>query len=251
MILIIFRALFVFIVTLFLIGSPAAASLENFLGEYPVSFHFQPEEIGEETLISLQELATYLPMEFLELQERILCLAEGGFFLFRPGTDKVWVHPDEQQTVYPNPLIINGHYVMPLGFVENFFQEQLQPEAMEPLELHLLVEEKSATLLECILILRNNTPQGISFSFHTGQKYDVVVEDMTGRIVTSWSRDKSFTQAMETMYLEGGESKAWVAQVALPRIRPGRYLIQGMITGRTPLYRNITSEKVEVMIQVQ
>lgn len=236
------------IVILFMACS-ATLALEDFLYNYPVFFVFQPDRVDDETMVSLEELSFYFDFEIYKMHDQVLCFYGGGYFVFTPGVDEVLVHGVDRMYVYPTPLKVNGHHLMPLTFVKDFVEGQMRPRGARPVDLHLIVDKKSSTLLEIMLILRNNNPQPMNFVFQTGQKYDITVEDHTGRVITTWARDKMFTQAMETMTLEGRSSKVWVTTLELPRIRPGVYTIQGSLTGRTHAFRSITSEPVQVMLQ--
>lgn len=200
-------------------------------------------------MVSLEELSFHFDLEIYEMYDQVLCMYGGGFFVFTPGVDEVLVHGYESQYVYPTPLKVNGHHLLPLTFVKDFVEGQIHPRGLSPVDFHLIVDKKSSTLLEVMLILRNNTHQPMTFVFQSGQKYDITVEDHTGRVITTWSRDKSFTQAMETLQLEGRDSKVWVTTLELPRIRPGIYTVQGVLTGRTHALRSITSDPVQVMLQ--
>lgn len=232
---------------LFLVIGPVVA-LEGFLEEFPVTFQIEPPEIHDETMVSLKEFAPYFDVEVLEVEDRVLCIASGGFFLFSLGMDEVWVNGAEKKEIYPTPLKVNDHYLLPVYFLKDFFFS-LYDRDIRPVEFFVVVEAKSSSLLECTLVLRNNTSQTMTFTFNTGQKYDIVVEDMSGRTIATWSRDKAFTQAMTTMHLEGKSSKAWVATLEIPRMRPGLYTVKASLTGRTMIHRNITTDPVEIFIR--
>lgn len=60
--------------------------------------------------------------------------------------------------------------------------------------------------------LKNNGSEKAEFTFMTGQKFEIEVKDLTGRNVYVYSRDRMFTQAIETIILEPGEEKVWEAE---------------------------------------
>lgn len=235
-----------FLLLFLIMMSLTVHSLEESLEEQALLFHLQPQQPGEETMISLQQLASFFPVEIFLVQDWIFCSAGARFFLFKPGVVEAWVD-GKQQHLSPTPLTINDHDLLPLKFVEDFLFGK--PEDEGPLHLHLLILEKSSSYLECILILNNSSSQTIPLTFHTGQKYDLVVRDMAGRMITRWSQDKFFTQALERVNLKGESQKIWTARLKLPTLEPGGYEVQALLTGRTSMSGNLSSQPVQLVVE--
>lgn len=78
------------------------------------------------------------------------------------------------------------------------------------------------------LAIRNPSPQPITLSFATGQKFDfVVIDSLTGRKVWQWSADRGFTQALEERTVPGHGTLSYSATWR-PTSR-GLYLARGYL----------------------
>lgn len=118
----IYKTIAPLLLILLLMASSPTWALEDFLYDYPIFFNFQPEQIDEETMVSLEELSLYFDFTIYEIYDQVLCNYRGSFFIFTPGLDEVLVHGFERKSIYPTPLKINGHHLLPLTFVKEFFE---------------------------------------------------------------------------------------------------------------------------------
>lgn len=73
-----------------------------------------------------------------------------------------------------------------------------------------------------------NSPVGLFFT--SGQKFDIFIQDASGREIWRWSKDKAFTMALEEIELKPGGEKIFSAE--WPQVdstgkivSPGDYLV--------------------------
>lgn len=72
-------------------------------------------------------------------------------------------------------------------------------------------------------------------TFGSGQKFDVRIEDESGRKVWNWSDGRVFTQALETVVIESGKSISYTAEWPMEDsagnpVNPGKYNAFAKIT---------------------
>lgn len=90
------------------------------------------------------------------------------------------------------------------------------------------------------LVKVNVSPYPITFTYPTSQRYDFIVSGFAGE-VWRWSADRFFIPVVETITLNPGESKSYVAtwlQVNQngQRVPPGFYRVTGLNTA-TNIYQ--------------
>ncbi|HDP70085.1 MAG TPA: hypothetical protein ENN38_04660 [Actinobacteria bacterium] len=103
------------------------------------------------------------------------------------------------------------------------------------LEIDFLVSKEGFSVGEDVslkLSIKNTNSNTRVLNFTSGQKYDFLVEDSSGREVWRWSYDKSFTMALEEKKLEPGEQLTY--EVIWPQkdlenkqVLAGDYLVKG------------------------
>lgn len=91
------------------------------------------------------------------------------------------------------------------------------------------IQEVSASIT-----VTNSTEWDMRFQFNSGQRFDVHVVDANGNIVSSWSRDKFFTDAIYQLDLDAGESWNFGGNVELADA-DGNHLAPGAYTLRVEL----------------
>ena len=98
------------------------------------------------------------------------------------------------------------------------------------------------------LTLRNTTPDPVSLTFPSGQRYDVVVRNDRGDIVYQWSRGKFFTMIFGTQQVTGESTWAApfpVADQGGQPLPPGRYTVEAWLATDPPAWR------AQIAIQVK
>lgn len=78
--------------------------------------------------------------------------------------------------------------------------------------------------LQARISLRNTHEQPLELAFPSGQQFELVAYDETGRLVYQWSEDKRFIQALTRVSVQG--EKIWTAEIPADRLTPGRYAIR-------------------------
>lgn len=78
----------------------------------------------------------------------------------------------------------------------------------------------------------NGTSKPVRLSFRTAQRFDLVVEDGSGREVWRWSAGRLFAQVLgeETLAPSGGEFRAHAT--AEGRFPPAVYTVKGIVPSR-------------------
>jgi hypothetical protein len=80
-----------------------------------------------------------------------------------------------------------------------------------------------------VLHVSNTTERVLEFTFPTSQRYDFVVENLTGQEVWRWSADRSFLQVVTDARLEPGET--WTMEAVWSTEREaGTYVATGRLT---------------------
>ena len=87
------------------------------------------------------------------------------------------------------------------------------------------------TTVPVFLTIQNNTERPLVYSFPTSQRFDILVIDANGRVVSRWSRDKLFLQAFGKLELAPGEKKRLGGSVPLSYddgqpLAPGGYTLK-------------------------
>lgn len=83
-------------------------------------------------------------------------------------------------------------------------------------------------------VLRNESDRTVELPFASGQQFDVEILQ-EGRVHWNWAKGRAFTQANTELSLEPGEEHVFLARWNLrtnrnERVRPGRYLVRGVLT---------------------
>jgi hypothetical protein len=91
------------------------------------------------------------------------------------------------------------------------------PAAAAPLKSAFIVRAE-ARAIHFSLNLTNATKKNLELEFPSGQEYDFVVMDSTGREVYRWGKERMFTQSLQNRLLDGGETMKYEekADKALP-----------------------------------
>jgi len=87
---------------------------------------------------------------------------------------------------------------------------------------------RSVPVLTARFTARNTSSQPVTLQFRSGQRYDLVIRDSTGRQVFQWSEGRAFTMALGNIELKEGD-QTFVEAVRLAD-RSGRPLPEGRYT---------------------
>ncbi|WP_051291610.1 BsuPI-related putative proteinase inhibitor [Fictibacillus gelatini] len=111
--------------------------------------------------------------------------------------------------------------------------------SIEP-SLKVMEEKKGMTLLR--YELKNQTEQVKVFQFKSGQKFDYIIKDKTGKQVYQYSKDHMFIQVLSKLQIKQGES--WVQDIMVKNLEPGTYTITIWLTAKdAPKYeKSLTFE---------
>ena len=87
------------------------------------------------------------------------------------------------------------------------------------------------TTVEVFLTLQNNSAQSLTYSFGSSQRFDILVIDANGRVVSRWSRGRMFAQVVGTQSLAPGEKQRFGGSVQLSYddgqpLTPGGYTLK-------------------------
>ncbi|MFC0272017.1 BsuPI-related putative proteinase inhibitor [Metabacillus herbersteinensis] len=104
-------------------------------------------------------------------------------------------------------------------------------------EVHLTVDAReNSENVEFVISLLNNTEEEKDFEFRSGQKYEIIVRDTTGKEVYRYSKDRMFTQALQYVKLAPGESREWKEiwnyQLDGKRVDAGEYNVTVTLKGQ-------------------
>src|SRR5262249_50956314 len=94
--------------------------------------------------------------------------------------------------------------------------------------------EPAPDTIRVVLRISTSPAASVTLPFASGQEYDVVLRDASGKVVYTWSDGQMFTQALHELTVTG----EWSATVAIPRPAEGSYTVQAWMTtsGGAPRY---------------
>jgi hypothetical protein len=94
----------------------------------------------------------------------------------------------------------------------------------------------TGNFLTARLTVRNTQAQPLALTFPTGQQYDLVIRDVSGKEVYRWSAGKLFTQVLVSESIVG--ERNWTVLAPLnpggQRLPAGNYTAEGIETASTP-----------------
>jgi hypothetical protein len=97
---------------------------------------------------------------------------------------------------------------------------------------------ENTPVLTARLTLRSTQSEPVELTFSSGQRFDLVIKDESGREHFRWSDGRSFTQAIESERFGPGE-RNWVVEVPLAsrggeRLPPGKYTAEAFLATISP-----------------
>jgi hypothetical protein len=94
-------------------------------------------------------------------------------------------------------------------------------------ELYVRTHESN---IQFALHVRNTSTKRVELTFPSGQTYDFVVLDSTGREMWRWGTSRMFTQTLQNKLLGAGESLELKETMKSSPLPPGRYVARAMLT---------------------
>jgi len=88
-----------------------------------------------------------------------------------------------------------------------------------------------APVLGVELTLRNTTSRPVTLDLPSAQRFDLQVFDETGMAVTTWSMDKLFMMATQTVTLAPGEKEVWQTDLPFVPDLAGNFALQATVMG--------------------
>jgi len=225
-------------------------------------FNILTEDITAETLIPMHQ--------FMEKTDLTINRFADNYFIFQLDDRHMLIIPGEKEVrigrekyeLNTAPLKINDDILIPYSLAENFLlgedlvkrdnndvEDEINNEIKTGLHLVLMPETKTVKKndeFEVKIKLINYTSSSRSFTFNTGQKYELQLLDKDDSVVFVWSRGKAFIQAIQTLEVEAGEKEKWTAKINTSGIEAGKYQLKGWLTDRK---RSLTADSVEILIE--
>jgi len=101
------------------------------------------------------------------------------------------------------------------------------------------VTPKPARIVNVYLTIQNNTTEELTYSFTTGQHFEIEVVNAAGQVVARWSRDKAFTQAFNDVTIAPGAGRRFGGSLKLAYdderpLAQGQYTLRIYLTNENP-----------------
>ncbi len=249
-----------FIMLFILMFFPVLISSENpEIAGVEYDFCVTTEEISEETLIPMRQFTDKTDLQINRFAE--------NYFIFRLKDKHMLVISGEKEIradsevydVDTAPVKVNDDILIPYNLAKSFLEDGILEnievgeinEKEERTGLHLILSPEAKEIsrgdsFEVKVELRNFTDRKASFTFNTGQKFELELVDDEGSVVFKWSRGQMFTQAIQRIELEPGEIKTWTARINTSGLRSESYRLEGWLTDQR---KSLTAEPVEIEIK--
>ncbi len=126
----------------------------------------------------------------------------------------------------PAPAVTGGLSVGLTIDAATYYHVTVNPPLMRPSTLGTV---------QATFTIANGTADNIPLTFNSGQRYDFVVRNSSGRIVCRWSDGRMFTQNVTTTQLEAGKKFEYKETIVLKDtagtpLTPGKYTIEAVQT---------------------
>ncbi|MCF6149443.1 MAG: hypothetical protein E3K37_12390 [Candidatus Kuenenia sp.] len=123
----------------------------------------------------------------------------------------------------------NGDYAVYVDSMENVTKAEIKSSYPRGLLISSFFPDPSVTvdreppidpgmpsdIINVYLIITNNTGRDLTYTFNSGQLFEIEIIDSEGNVVSLWSRDKAFTEAIQMLILRQGESWKFGGEVEL------------------------------------
>lgn len=101
------------------------------------------------------------------------------------------------------------------------------------------------------LVVTNRSRRAAVLPFGSGQQFDFEAVQ-NGNVIWNWGRDRAFTKVFTKMTLEPGEKVVYESSWSQRdnhgrRVRPGTYILRGVITPAFPRFRPMDEQRIEII----
>ena len=124
------------------------------------------------------------------------------------GNTKPNTHSDQQK---PEPANGNSENTIVTGRIETS-----------------LSTEQMGHNVTLVFTIKNQTEQEITFKFNTSQRYDIEINDTSGKVVYRYSDHTFFGQALGEFTLKQGEERSF--DTTVKDLEPGQYSVTFWLT---------------------
>ncbi|MGR3318452.1 MAG: BsuPI-related putative proteinase inhibitor [Candidatus Anammoxibacter sp.] len=105
-----------------------------------------------------------------------------------------------------------GDTEFPLGLVVN----ASFPDPTISIDLEPPVNpDRPVTTVNVFLTIKNNTGRELQYRFNSGQHFDIILTDADGKVASTWSRGRAFTEALNTLTLSSGKTLSFGGPIEL------------------------------------
>jgi len=226
-------------------------------------FSIATDEITDNTLIPMQQFTADTELKINRFAEDYYIFSlEDRQMLIKSGEKEIRAE-EKRYELEAAPLKVNDDILIPfklaktfledddLAALEDMFETDQINDDEERRGMHLVLAPETRKVsrgdsFEVEVKLKNFTERTASFTFNTGQKFELELLDEEDSVVFKWSRGKMFTQAIERIEVEAGEIKSWSARVNTSGLKSGSYSLEGWLTDQR---KSLTAEPVEIEIK--
>lgn len=247
----------VLVLSLVVLVMPTAAA-QLYVDNEQVEFDLAPAEIDESCLIPLDQLTDDFSMDVVRLSdEQLFVYYDDRYVIFTLGNREAQLN-NEFITLEAIPVEVNGHYLVPLGFICDFLDVNYStrdggiqfpiPIQIKGLVAEVLLQDKIVNNWEKFnvhLLLKNTSAVKQTLQFNSGQRFDFIIKDQKGRIVYRWSQGKMFVQTTSKVTLNPNQSMLFSGVLELRNMKPGLYELYGIVTSRN----EVSSEPVKIVVR--
>jgi hypothetical protein len=106
-----------------------------------------------------------------------------------------------------------------------------EPVNLENLETFIKATQEGENV-HLTLVLQNNSSQNIELTFSSGQQFEIVVVNENNEEVYRYSKDKMFTQAIESKLIKAGSQLEWQDVWETSGIQKGSYYVKAQIIAK-------------------
>lgn len=124
----------------------------------------------------------------------------------------------------------------------------------QALHVRLVIGEQTFGRGETVplqLVITNRSRRAAVVPFGSGQQFDFEAIQ-NGNVIWNWARDRAFTQVFSNMTLDPGEKMVYETSWSQRdnhgrRVKPGTYVIRGVITPAFPRFRPMDEQRIEIV----
>lgn len=236
------KTIFFLISILILISGLASAQIQ--IENKTIDFDLVPEQISEDTYLPIEKLIEADLFEVDRVNEnRYIILKNNNYYILQ--RDRKLIRSNLQNRNIKNaPIVLNQHFLVPVEFLEEILNFRViltgdlkMPDRIngddvstaENLRLRVYLNDNEFDRDETLRIrmeIMNIENFDQRLRFNSAQKYNIYIKNRFGRVLYSWADSKIFSQAVQNMEIEGGDSLRFEEEIDLYQFREGRYYLE-------------------------